>query len=454
MVRMFAACNYFSRNHHATKAKTFPWKMALVSTAVLIIFLFCYSSQLFVWPNVWLAKKADSINGTLTPVSGSKMFLLNAYLEHRTWNASVRFITIAWRSEKIDYNCVFTCNEGLVPSPAKLTVHPSHFWFPYGTADLLCEIPPGCSKLRAAVTTVGGSTSNLTFLPVRNQKRRESNFPVDFTICHSTMFKKYNNVLQFVQAMEMYQLLGAKRVVLYKTDCSPDMEEVLRYYRDIGLIEIIDWPIDKYIKVSSSWIASESPGDLHYYGQIPVLNDCIYRNMYRTKYLFMHDPDEIILPLQNVSWYEFLSTLEQKYGSDTSFYFENNVFPIEELEESGKYNLSQWAGIPGDNFLRHVLREPIPKRHFTTGKLIVNPRRMFEISVHTIKKQSHRTVEVPYDFGRLYHMRRRKNTKLKREDLVMDKALWRYAPEMIRGVDHALSKMDLPSRRLNSAVHP
>ena len=450
-MRLFAACSYFSRHHHVTKAR--KWKTFLWLTAILFICLYCYSSQYFVFSNVRLTKKADSTNAILTPVNGSKMFLVNAYLEHRTWNASVRFIAIAWRSEKIGYNCIFSCNERLVSSPAKLTIHNTHFWFRYGTADLLCEIPPGCSQRRAAVTIVGGSMVNLTFLQVHNQQHRQSDFPVDFTICHSTMFNKFNNVLQFVQAMEMYQILGAKRVVLYKTNCSQDMEEVLRYYRDIGLLEIIHWPIDKYIKVSSSWIASESPGDIHYNGQIPALNDCIYRNMYRTKYLFMQDPDEIILPLQNATWHEFFITLEQKYGSDVSFYFENNVFPNQESEESGKYNLSQWVGIPGFNFLQYVLREPIPKRHFTTGKLIVNPRRIFEIGVHTIKRQAYRTVEVPYDLGRLFHVRRRKNTKLKKKDLVMDKSLWRYAPEMISSVTYALSKMDLPSQRQRSSLH-
>ncbi|KAJ8257081.1 hypothetical protein COCON_G00192330 [Conger conger] len=445
-MRLFAVCSYLSRQHRAPRARKWRSRIALGS-AILFIYLFYCSSQWFVLSNVQVTKRADSTNRILTPVNGSKMLLLNAYYEHRAWNSSVRFITIAWRSEKVDYNCIFSCNKGLVSSPAKLTAHKTHFWFPYVTADLLCEIPPGCSRRRAALTPVGASMVNLTFLQVHNLQYRQSNFPVEFTVCHSTMFNKYNNVLQFVQAMEMYQILGAKRVVLYKTSCSPDMEEVLRYYSDIGLLEIVPWHIDKYIKVSSSWISSESPGDLHYNGQIPALNDCIYRNMYRTKYLFMQDPDEIIVPLKNVTWHEMFSTLDEKYGSDVSYYFENNVFPTQEFEESGKFNLSQWAGIPGFNFLQHVLREPIPKRHFTTGKLVVNPRRIFEIGVHTIKRQSHRTVEVPYDLGRLFHIRRRKNTNLKKKDLVMDKTLWRYAPEMIRSVTDALSKMDLPSQR-------
>lgn len=39
-----------------------------------------------------------------------------------------------------------------------------------------------------------------------------------------------------------------------------------------------------------------SAGDVHYHGQIPALNDCVHRYMYKTKYLLMHDPDEVVVP--------------------------------------------------------------------------------------------------------------------------------------------------------------
>lgn len=170
--------------------------------------------------------------------------------------------------------------------------------------------------------------------------------------------------------------------------------------------------------------------------------------MYQTKYLLLHDPDEIILPVDNSTWVELLSTLEIKYGNEANFYFENNVFPIEETDESSRFNLSEWATIPGVNFLLHVLREPILKSHYKTGKLIINPRTVFEISVHGVKRQNSRTVEVSSHLGRLYHIRRRKNAMLKSRDLVRDEGLLRFAPQMIRKVAHSLRKMNLPSQKL------
>lgn len=62
--------------------------------------------------------------------------------------------------------------------------------------------------------------------------------------------------------------------------------------------------------------------------------------MYQTKYLLLHDSDEIIVCVDNNTWGELLSTLEVIYGNEVNFYFENNVFPIEETDESSMYNLS------------------------------------------------------------------------------------------------------------------
>jgi hypothetical protein len=56
------------------------------------------------------------------------------------------------------------------------------------------------------------------------------------------------------------------------------------------------WPIDAFLKPSSSWTPSLGPGQIHYYGQIPSSNDCLYRSMYQSRYVLMHDADEVILP--------------------------------------------------------------------------------------------------------------------------------------------------------------
>jgi len=63
-----------------------------------------------------------------------------------------------------------------------------------------------------------------------------------------------------------------------------------------GLVEVIPWPLSRFLRVSRSWLVKDGPGDLHYFGQIPALNDCLYRYMYRSAYVALHDTDELILP--------------------------------------------------------------------------------------------------------------------------------------------------------------
>lgn len=440
-----------------------------LKVATLITFAFTLLGITLLWSHIWSSgfwsselqvqhcfKRINcSVSNCLHAVSTEtfigirrcKTLYFNAFMEHRTSSPSVRVLAVVWRAENTPHNCVLFCKDTMFVVSAKKTVYNSHYYFPYGMADFLCTIPGDCKPTHVALTIAGCDYVYSTFVSVLNQEPRDSDFPVDITICISAMFNGYNNVLQFIQAMEMYRLLGAQKVVVYKSSCSPDMEEVLRHYQDnMGFVEVLPWPISAYINVSSGWMVSESPGDLHYNGQIQALHDCLYRNMYSSKYVLLHDADEIILPNLDKNWKDFLDRLKAKYGEAT-YYFDNNVFPIEEFEDSGKYDLKEWASLPGESFLQHIFREPVPFFHPRTGKLIINPRTVFEVNVHQVERSSTSTVWVPPSVGRLYHIRRRKNTALKRSDLIVDKGLWRWAPQMKREVNNALSRMNLFSKK-------
>jgi len=52
--------------------------------------------------------------------------------------------------------------------------------------------------------------------------------------------------------------------------------------------------------------------DFHNYGQWMVVTECIYRTMYRTRYLAMFDVDELIVPLRTDSWAKMMETFPTK----------------------------------------------------------------------------------------------------------------------------------------------
>ncbi len=44
--------------------------------------------------------------------------------------------------------------------------------------------------------------------------------------------------------------------------------------------------------------------------EVLSLNDCLYRNLYKFKYLAVVDFDEVIVPRQNKDWHGLLRSLE------------------------------------------------------------------------------------------------------------------------------------------------
>ncbi|KAJ3612649.1 hypothetical protein NHX12_020915 [Muraenolepis orangiensis] len=319
---------------------------------------------------------------TFTQVPGSKTLLINAFREHRTENASIRLLGIVLREEHTQWSrCVFCCQEDgeVVTVAAERTTHPSHYYFEYVTGDFLCQIPFGCNPRYAGLFSGDMDLTNLTLLPVLNQEAPErSSVPLKYTLCMPTMFNRYNNVLQFVQAMELYQLLGIQKAIIYKTSCSAIMETVLQYYSS------------------------------------------------------------------NVSFETFMSDLEKTHGENVNFYFPNNVFPQEEMEENSSYDRPEWKHLPGTNLLMHMLREE-DNSGYNTGKLVLDPRSVLQMEVHSVVRHfpGGRTERIQPDLGRLFHIRRKKDSKLKRSDLIRDEGLLKVAQTLVEKVNHALYYMGL-----------
>ncbi|KAL1269726.1 hypothetical protein QQF64_032015 [Cirrhinus molitorella] len=155
-------------------------------------------------------------------------------------------------------------------------------------------------------------------------------FKYDFTVCISTLFGNYNNVLQFAQTMEMYKLLGVQHVVIYKTSCGPDLEKLLKHYETEGMLEIVSWPIDQFLNSSSGWKFQKHKGDIHYYGQLATLNECLYRHMYQSKY--------IIMPYKHDNLPSLMKYLESVHPRISVFLFESHVFPQHSLRRAGSSN--------------------------------------------------------------------------------------------------------------------
>ncbi|XP_040902000.1 uncharacterized protein si:zfos-464b6.2 [Toxotes jaculatrix] len=383
---------------------------------------------------------------SLVSVNTTKTLLVSAYQEHRRGNKEVRVIAVVQRSEAVDYHCLLCCQDQLHISNGVCSIHTNHFDFAYGTADIMCPLPSACETV-SHITVISAAAKpedklDKEFIEVKNQKPESDSFPHNFTICLSTMFD-FTNALQLVQGLEMLQLLGVDRVVIYKTSCSPEVQLILDYYTHKGLVEVISWPVSRFLKVSRGWLPEVDPGDIHYFGQIPALNDCVYRYMYLSKYVALHDIDELILPQSVDSWLELLPLLETKYGADLCYMFENNVFP-NTMQPHSKTLPSLWPNVSGVDILAHLYQEPVIKEIFNHNfKIIVNPRVVYTPTVHGLLASEKGCAWVDRNMARMYHTRAPKQPKLSPDQLIYDDRLMSYSARLIPAVSTVLSKSGL-----------
>lgn len=374
-------------------------------------------------------------------VNNLNTYMIGSYMEHRFEKKQIKMIAIVHRYEHVTSSCVMCCNGRNVTSPAEFSIHTDHFNFEYGTASITCPLSSTClSPTHVAIAARANLGSITSFQPIRNINI-PTTYPYEFTICISVMYD-YKSVLNLVQSMEMFRLLGAQRVVIYKTNCDSDTQKVLDYYEKSGFVEVIPWTITKHISVSHGWKINESPGQLHYYGQIPALNDCVYRYMYQSRYLALHDMDELILPFKVKTWRELLPELENRYGSHVGFEFENNVFPFN-AKAHKDYEQDKWKNVQGTNILNYIDRLPNPPKVFNNFKIIVNPRLVLKTTVHGLLATVNGafTVRVNNSVARMYHFKDFSYTP--NTVPIRDDHLWDYVNDLIPAVSEVLQACGL-----------
>ncbi|XP_043914695.1 beta-1,4-galactosyltransferase galt-1-like [Protopterus annectens] len=388
-------------------------------------------------------------DGTITPVNNTKSFVVSAYFDPREKQMIV-VIGISYRYNTDSHYCHYYCNETLLSVKAKVIVHSDHFGFPYGTTDFQCDLPCNCTPGYVSIsgTNKTQSLQELQFLKVHNlqaqHKQEPSSFEYNFTVCLPTLFGGYHKVLQFVQSVEMYRILGAQQIVVYKTNCSLEMENILGYYQKTGFAKVIPWPVSSFFNLSKGWRFSHHPGDLQYFGQIVLLNECLYRNMYNSRFVILNDIDEIIVPVKHSNWHTMIEYLAKVRPGINIFRVENHIFPLTVQDENNTFPSSIWNIIPGGkdygpNILQHVYREPDRPNIYNPMKLFVNPRSVIRTSVHSVLQKYGKDSVIPFDLCRIYHFRGPLQGRLPKEKLIKDTLLWNYSSLLITNVNSVLS---------------
>ncbi|XP_073398842.1 uncharacterized protein [Dendrobates tinctorius] len=374
--------------------------------------------------------------GPLTPLQDNKTFIIAPYYDPRESNL-IRILAILHHTVKNIF-CVFYCKQfGYVHVMAEIDIVRDGFGFPFETVNLLCKIPPDCDYNYISVYT--NRTKDISQIPMFPiSKDPIGPFSANFTVCISAIYGKFDNVLQVIQTIEMYKLLGASRVTIYNTSCGDNVDKVLRHYIQEGVVEVILWPIDKYLKTSTKWKYVEGlDSEIGYYGQIASLNDCMYRNMFTSEYVFLNDIDEIIIPVKYWDWPTLMRNLQKRYPYTSVFRFENHVFPS--TVRASEFNL--WNHIPGDNILQHSYREPSDNMSIKPQKMIINPRKVIQTLIHSVAKTRGNSTNVSRQLAILFHCKKKRNKAILEKDWIKDDIILRYNRSLVPKVDEVVQKL-------------
>ncbi|XP_070834680.1 beta-1,4-galactosyltransferase galt-1-like [Chaetodon trifascialis] len=387
---------------------------------------------------------------TITPLKNTKHLLVSAYMDQRVKDFDVRIISIFRRDSIQPLHCLFCCAGQLshATTQAKIKELADNFGFPFATTNVMCQIPQNCSATHVSLLTQPDSVKAPAqiWLPIRNQKtseKEEKKMQFDFTVCISNLFE-FNNALQYAQTLEMYRLLGIDRVVIYNTSCGPDLDRLLQSYSEEGFVEMVPWPINQHLNPSRGWLFSQYGGDVHYFGQLATLNECIYRSMDRSRYVLLHDIDEIIMPYQHDTLTPLMDMLQQQHPKAGVFLVENHIYPKKPFEKSKAGPLPKWRGVPGFNILEHIYKwEPDRTSEYHPYKLIVQPSMVEQTSVHLVLEKFGEQFKIPPELCHIIHSPLSTPMVQPLERIQVDTRLWDFRHKLIPNVNNVLRRAGL-----------
>ena len=236
-------------------------------------------------------------------------------------------------------------------------------------------------------------------IPVWNRDKAPVRDAIGICV-HGTVFTNKiittENVFQMMlEFVTMAKVLGVDIVTIYNKNVTRDIiEKILHIFP--GFVDIVQW--------------KNLDGILHSRGQRVLLNDCLYRNMRRVRYLGFFDLDEMILPASTNNWRDMLNTLEKK-GKYATYTFSNNFMeevPPTKVSVNLSNHLCPYMQLP--KYFVRMKRLPWPtSKQNTKMKMIVKPEFVSALCIHNVCQPTvrgySRTVRVPSSVGWMAHYR-------------------------------------------------
>lgn len=307
--------------------------------------------------------------------------------------------------------------------------------FRYAASLLHCFMRSQTPPDYVSVTTRRCSTS-ANILKVQRYSD-PGHFQRHFTVCLTPLNYHYNNTYELVEWFELNKVLGAEKFVVYNCSIAQNVDHILRLYSGWGLVDVIQWKLPMKVKTTQNEHTSD---EIHYYGQLAALQDCLYRNRHISEFVVNIDLDEFIIPQsENIStWSQLLSHLDHNAGA---YIFLNTFFRKEWDNEVTNSRFKEYVDRYRLTTLGKVYREekvyPVRQR----SKYFARTTDAGLLMIHNVLGLN-RAETVPAIVGLLHHYRHWHNEfELKSNRVFNDIIPRKYGEILVNNLEKTWSKI-------------
>lgn len=333
------------------------------------------------------------------------VFVYSSFVDLRNGNMGYRRIRImALVKRKLSLQCSFKSDS----SPAgSLLTNVSYYEMSenhsmrYKCFILSCEIPStvNINQLKSFSLIADDFDDDYVNVSVSGviPSVAPKNHKFNFTLCTPVLFGKKYSANYLIEFFEISKLLGVQHVYIYyyAEDLNEISRKVLTYYGNLGVATFIETKLPM------------NPKLIWNYGQLLVVQDCLYENMASSKFTLFYDLDEHFVPYTADNW-NGLSSVLFKTSNQAAYLISSYYFPVK--------NISQGLVAP-----KYTVSSLYPDKKFT--KCLTKPYMIFEMGIHHVSRviQDHFVVErMDANVSAMHHFKseqwyisnKRKNTRL------------------------------------------
>ncbi|KAH8584077.1 conserve having a signal peptide [Cryptosporidium sp. chipmunk genotype I] len=346
--------------------------------------------------------------GKNSDINEFKVYIYSAYYDWRIDKVRINTLIPLNFDDRIEMECAIIKEENVYTGTINKVIHKEHHYKEYISSTLLCEIAEDEIKFKEisgrillAIFEKGNSINKSEILITLKSIPKNSLNNYELSICvrpwwgepirnESFGNKQFNNAGLILEFINSYLYLGVNKFYLYQNylDLDEEVRNIINYYSKVkNILEVIPYTLP-IIPFKQVWD----------FAQTTMIQDCLLRNIGKTKYLLFVDTDEFVFPsLKNYNIMDFLNLLES-----SNSYYNNKVgamwIPMyfHFLEwESDENNLKKYLTIEKKinkkmknlEFILYrktcrMLSSGTKKSDKTRRKVIVKPERVLYMGIH------------------------------------------------------------------------